>query len=274
MINDNWGLRLTAVLFFSTIASNLMAEETSIEAEYPDKIMFRLGAYVVGDARTNFTILSDAGIGAGINFEDDLGGDTRDTIPRLDAYYRFNDNHRIEFTAFNVDRDGRKTLTVDLTIGNETYLASETVQSSIDYTLYKIGYAYSFYHSPDVELSLSAGLNITKYDYSFNTVGGGKNEADGVTAPLPVFGLLLDYTIAPRWHLNYRAESFFIEIENSYRGSLLINEVSIDYRIFKNFAIGAGIARQSIDLEIRDDKWDGSMTDSYRGLTAYGTLYF
>ncbi len=54
----------------------------------------------------------------------------------------------------------------------------------------------------------------------------------------------------------------------------MINEVSIDYRIFKNFAIGAGIARQSIDVEISDDSWDGSITDSYRGLTAYGTLYF
>ena len=88
------------------------------------------------------------------------------------------------------------------------------------------------------------------------------------------YKLHYDYTIAPKWHLNYRAESFFIEIENSFRGLLLINEVSIDYRIFKNFAIGAGFARQSIDLEIRDDNWDGGMTDSYRGLTAYGTLYF
>ena len=44
MINDNWGLRLTAVFLFSIMASNLMAEETSIEAEYSDKIMFRLTA--------------------------------------------------------------------------------------------------------------------------------------------------------------------------------------------------------------------------------------
>jgi hypothetical protein len=145
--------------------------------------------------------------------------------------------------------------------------------SSIEYTITKVGYAYSFYHSPQVELSLAAGLNITDYDLSyFGSNGGG--DAIGVTAPLPLFGLQMAYAISPKWSVRYLSEAFYIEIEDALKGTLLNNELSIEYKAFKNFAIGVGVTRLSTDFEVDDDDWRGDFNDSHRGYLLYGSLYF
>jgi len=234
----------------------------------PDKFMIRLGSYFVSRADTDITVLSNVGVGTSISFSRDLGGETTDSVPRLDGYYRFNDRHRLEFGSFAVDRSGTTTTTV--TIGDETLTG--TITSNIKYTTTKIGYAYSFYHSPQVELSLAAGLNITKYDisYSGSTSGSGTN---GVAAPLPVFGLAMTYAISPKWSVRYLSESFFIDIEDTLKGTLLNYELDIEYKATKHFAIGAGITRVSTDFTVDDDDWQGAFSDSHRGALLYGSLY-
>ena len=250
------------------------AEEESVAVAFPDSWMIRLGTYIVDGADTQFSVSSDVlGLGTVIDYSRDLGGDSRDTIPRIDAYYRFNPRHRIDFTSFSVDRKGSRTLDINITIGDTTYNASDTLNSEIKYTLYKLGYAYSFYHSPRVELSITAGLNITTYDLKFaNTTGSA--ESAGVTAPLPMFGLRMGYAITPKWSVQYVAESFFIDIDDTFRGALINYELNTEYRLFKHFAIGAGLARIGSNLEINDDDWTGRVSDSYRGYTIFGTLYF
>jgi len=239
----------------------------------PDKVMIRLGAYYVDRASTDFLVLSSMGTGAGVSFDKDLGGDTTDSVARIDGYYRFNDRHRLEFGSFTVDRDGVTTLTVDLDIGDEMFMATETLTSNIKYTIAKVGYAYSFYHSPQVELSLAAGLNITDYDIGYSG-SNGTSGASGVTAPLPLFGLQMTYAISPKWSVRYLSEAFYIDIEDSLKGTLLNSEFSIEYKAFKNFAIGAGATRVSTDFDVNDDDWKGSFNDSHRGYLVYGALYF
>ena len=235
----------------------------------PDKYMIRLGNYYVTRANTDFTVLNSGGAGTSISFSKDLGGETTDSVPRIDGYYRFNDRHRLEFGNFTVDRNGTRSAT--LTIGDENLTG--TISSNIKYSTTKLGYAYSFYHSPQVELSLAAGLNITRYDIIYAGSGGGFG-ANGVTAPLPVFGLQMTYTISPKWSVRYLSESFFIEIEDTLKGTLLNYELDIEYKMTKRFAIGAGITRVSTDFTVNGDDWKGGFSDSHRGALLYGSLYF
>ncbi|MGB5641860.1 MAG: hypothetical protein WBO16_02075, partial [Gammaproteobacteria bacterium] len=193
-----------AISFFAgaiastSLTNHAIAEESQeLTVAFPDTWMIRLGAYVIDRADTTVSVNTDIGIGTVIDYKRDLGGEDSDTIPRIDAYYRFNKRHRIDFTAFRIDRKGERTLTIDLDIGDDNFVANETVFSDVKYTLYKLGYNYSFYHSPKVELSLSAGLNITDYELSFRNLAGDKAEAAGVTVPLPVFGLRMGYAITP-----------------------------------------------------------------------------
>ena len=256
-----------------SLCKNVIAED-EVTLAFPDKWTIRAGAYIIDNADTSVAVFNDVGIGGGINFTDTLGGEDSDTVPRLDVLYRFNKKHAIDFSVFSIDRQGSTTLTVDLDIGNETFFASETLNSDIKYTLYRIGYNYSFYHSDKVELRLTAGLNITDYELKFEVVNGGRLEKADVSVPLPLFGLRMGYAITPKWYVNYVAETFFIEIEDAFKGSLFSYELNTEYRLFKHFSLGAGFARIGIDADIDDDDWKGRITDSYRGFTAFGKFYF
>lgn len=268
---------LAIVVSAGSIFNSALAEDAQPAAvAFPDSWMIRLGAYIVDGADTQFSVSSDiAGLGTVLDYDRDLGGEDSATIPRIDAYYRFNERHRIDFTAFSIDRNGTRTLSIDppIVIDGVDY-SGGTINSDIKYTLYKVGYGYSFYHSSKVELSITAGLNITEYDLSFNDGTGGKAESAGFTAPLPMFGLRMGYAITPKWGVHYVAESFFIDIDNTVKGALINYELSTEYKLFKHFAIGAGFARIGTSLDVDSTDWKGSVSDSYRGYTLFGTLYF
>ncbi len=271
------GPMVVAVFTYGLMSGNVIAAEDEMQTvAFPDKYMFRLGTYFVDGSDTQFSVSSDvAGLGTVIDYHRDLGGDSRDTIPRIDAYYRFNERHRIDFTSFAIDRKGTRTLDINppIKIGDEDF-SGGSINSDIKYTLYKVGYGYSFYHSPRVELTLTAGLNITSYDLRFSNGAGDKVESAGFTAPLPMFGLRMGYAITPKWSVQYVSEAFFIELEDTVKGALINYEISTEYRLFKNFAIGAGLARIGTSIEVNDNNWKGKVTDSYRGYTLFGTFYF
>jgi hypothetical protein len=272
---------LAMLIVVATLASvsafnKVAAEDETSTVAFPDKYMIRLGAYIVENANTQFSVNSGAaGIGTVIDYQRDLNGDSDDIIPRIDGYYRFNERHRVDFTYFSLDRKGTRTLAIEppITIDGEDY-SGGTINSDIKYTLYKVGYAYSFYHSSKMEASLSAGLNITNYDLKFANDAGDKVESAGVTAPLPMFGLRMGYAITPKWYVHYVSEVFFIDFDDTVRGSLLSYELNTEYKLFKSFSLGAGLARISTNIEVNDDDWRGSITDGYRGITVFGTFYF
>ena len=262
---------ITASLFNHAVA----ADDPELTFAFPDKWMIRLGAYIVDGSNTQFSVNSAlGGLGATIDYQKDLGGEDGDTIPRIDAYYRFNERHRIDFTSFSIDRQGQRVLAIDVTIDGVDYSIGESISSDIKYTLYRLGYGYSFYHSPKVELTLTAGLNFTSYDLNFALDDGSKAESAGVTVPLPVVGLRMGYAITPKWSVRYVSEAFFVEFDDSFRGAILNYELNTEYRLFRHFALGAGIARIGINAEVDDDDWRGEVTDSYRGFNLFGTFYF
>ena len=261
------GSLLLLSLFFVNPAS---AEE---EVLFPEKFMIRLASYSVRNADTDMTVLSDDNIGTGFSYADDLGGDTRTVVPRLDMYYRFNDRHRIEFSNFKYERDGRQLLAIDIDIEDQTYSIGETVVSDITYELLKIGYGYSFYHSNEVELSFTAGLNITSYDFNFELADGSEADSSRVTAPMPMFGLRMSYAINPRWSLHYLTETFFIEVGDSLEGAFLAYELDMQYRFSNNFTLGFGFSRFSMDLDANDDDWNGKIADSHRGVLLFASYY-
>ena len=262
-----------SVLSFSGMGSAFAVEEAAVA--FPDKIMIRIGGYFVDDANTTVSFNTGvAGLGTMIDYQKTLGGEDNDTVPRLDFYYRFNPRHRIDFTAFSIDRKGERILDQTIEIDGTIYNINESIKSDLKYTVYKLGYSYSFYHSPKTELSLSAGLNMTSYDFKIDSSTSGTSESAGVTVPLPVIGLRLGYAITPRWYVRYVSEAFFVDIEDKFKGGLVNYEINTEYKIFNNFSLGAGVARLGVNAEIDDDDWRGTVNDGFRGLQVFGTLYF
>jgi len=267
------GLVTLAMLFALPGASVLAADDDDNYA-FSEKFMFRLSYYSIYGADTQVTVLNDKGIGVGYSFSRDFDTDDSVTVPRIDMHYRFNERHRIGFTSFRMDRDGSKTLSIDVELGDKEFSRGEVLNSDISYELYRISYSYSFYHSETVELGITGGIDITQYDLEFSNEDGSSKEEVDATAPLPMFGLQMGYEINENWSLHYLMETFFIEIDDTYKGAFFNNEISVQYRFFDNFIVGGGFTHVGVDVEVDDSDWKGDLSDSHNGYLLFAGFYF
>lgn len=266
-------LAVAIILLVNLSALSGMAVGAAEKLTFPEKFIFRLSSISIRDADTDLTVLSSSNLGTGFSFVDDLGGDDSATIPRIDGYYRFNRLHRVEFGTFRIERDGRNLLAIDIDIGDESYSVGDTVISNINYELLKIGYAYSFYHSHAVELSVTAGLNMTDYEFDYELVDGSSADSSEASGPLPMFGIRVSYAINPRWSIHYLSEVLFVEAGDA-EGSFQNYELDIRYKLNNNFMLGAGLTRFSIDVTMKDSDWDGRIADTHNGIALSGHYFF
>ena len=265
-------LAVGTILLVNLLAPGGTSVEAAEKVAFPEKLVIRISSISIRDADTDLTVLSSGNLGTGFSFNDDLGGDDSVTIPRIDGYYRFKPSHRIEFGSFRIERDGRNLLTIDLDIGDESFNVGDTVISNIDYELLKIGYAYSFYHSQTVELSVTAGLHMTNYEFDYELVDGTSADSSKASGPLPMFGIRVSYAINPRWSIHYLSEVLFVDAADA-EGSFQNYEVHIRYKLNENFMLGAGLTRFGIDVTTKDNDWDGRIADTHHGIAVSGHYF-
>lgn len=258
----DWLVSLTMAIMIMLLPS---AASAAARPAFAEKFVVRLSSYEIRDADTDLTVLSSNQIGTGFSFVDDLGGDDRVTVPRLDGYFRFKDVHRIEFSKLRIERDGRNLLTINLDIGDQTYTVGDTVVSKISYEVLKLGYAYSFYHSPEVELALTTGINMTVYEFEYELVDGSSTDTSKASGPLPMFGVRMSYAINQHWSLHYLSEVLFVDTSDA-EGSFINYELDLRYRFNKRFMLGAGLTRFSFDITSEDREWRGRIADTHRGI--------
>jgi hypothetical protein len=260
---------------YLVLAHIIILSQSVMADEIPDRLVIKAGSYIVNSIDTDISVNPQGGLlGSNIKYSKDLGGEDSTTVPRIQGYYRFNDRHRIDFGYYKVDRSGQRTLDAELVIGDEVYPVNAAVSSNLDVSVFKTAYTYSFYHNSKVELGASAGLHLMDYSYLVTNNNATIRTDDDFTAPLPVFGFLVNYNITPAWSFYVRPEIFYIEIEDQYKGSLVDFMFGTEYRVFKHVSFGISVNRMSIDAEVDEPNFRGSINEVYKGLTIYTGIYF
>ena len=201
---------------------------TPVQADqFDDQFKIRLGGYLVARNDTILSATSERLIGARVNLQDDLGMGSKTTSVRIDASYRFNPFHKIEFSYYNIKTSGSKVLENDFDWDDSTFQAGAEINSHLYLNIYKINYAYSFYHNDKVELGVAAGLHMmgTKTGFSGSASKDGEpvafaDEAVNFLAPLPVFGFRLDYAVTPRFHIGGSVDYFGLSVDK-FSGNLM-----------------------------------------------------
>ncbi|MGE3155011.1 MAG: hypothetical protein AB7G48_10565 [Nitrospiraceae bacterium] len=277
-----------SVLALILLVPDFGRAEGEIQPELPDRFMIRGGYGLVFNADTIFRFNGASGVGATVDFADTLGGSRDDSFWRIDAQYRFNDRHSLGFSYYDVDRDGNRTLTQDITIGDTTYAAGGAIQSKLDIQLYRLIYNYSFYHNDKVELGISPGLYVAKLDTLFagnlvcaggpscagGTIVASSVESQKLTVPLPSIGVLLNYNITTRLKAQLRFDWFYLEV-NTLKGSMNEFYAGLEYRLFKHFAVGGAFDRLSIDVDYKPKDESGwGVRNDWATAFLYGALYF
>ncbi len=224
------------------------------------------------DQSTELKLSSDIlGEGTKISFEDDLGLDEDEEVVRIGGYYRFKPRHRIEFSYFNITRDGTATLLRDIQIEDTVFPAGSQVRSELDFTVFKSTYVYSFYQTPKLELGVTTSLTI--YDFDSNIVSPTtKTQEDGDgTAPFPTFGLRVKWPFKPKWMFVAIYDYFEID-ESDVEGQVIDILVGVEYQAWEKVGLGLGYNDVSIDVEDTEDK--DELDWEYDGFFGYARYTF
>ncbi|PHR59592.1 MAG: hypothetical protein COA44_01230 [Arcobacter sp.] len=257
------------IIFFLALVTSLLQAE-----EFGDTFKIRIGGYLLSDNETTLSATTPYLVGAKINLKDDLGMETKTNVFRLDGHYRFSDVHKVEFAYYSINTRGSNTISKDLNFDGATYQAGANINSYLDMDIYKLNYAYSFYHNEKVELSIGAGLHFMDISTGLsgnavidNQPASFRSESVDVLAPLPVIGFDLDYAVSPRFHIRGSIDYFGISIDK-YSGSFTDVLISADYQAFDNFGMGLGLNVTNLDAKV-DDTTKYELNQTITGFLAY-----
>ena len=257
--------RVAAIAVFMALLANPgEAQAGESESTGSETISLSLGMFFA-DRKTDTRLDASAGDpGSDLDLEADLGFKRKDSVFRLDGYYKFNDRHRIDFSAFDLSRSSSKTLETDIEWDGNIYPIDTPVDAKLDLTIYKLAYTWSFVRSDKAFLGLTGGLYVADLGAFLNapeiTLAGG----GAVTAPLPVLGLRGEYEFAENWKIRGSSEFFSFSYQE-YDGTLYDIYAGIDYKAFKNTSIGLGVNTVRMDIGVSDSDLNANLDWRYSG---------
>jgi hypothetical protein len=145
-------------------------------------------------------------------------------------------------------------------------LPGDSVQSSFDTTIYKLGYAFSLFHDAQKELAVFGGAHIS--DISYRSASNTDSVTANTTAILPVLGADLTVNFTERLSLEV-ALQFFISDVNHYSGNLIDFGFAGNYQWHERLDLGAGYKFYRQDIDSADEGFYGDYRFEYRGPFAY-----
>ncbi len=238
-----------------------------------DRWKVRAGAFFVLDAESEVRLDQKNGIlGTSIDFDRDLDMDTSDTVPRVEGYYRFNKNHRINLGWYQFNRSGTKVIDTEIKFGDATFPINANINSFFDLQSIQLSYQYSFYNVDKVELGVSLGAHLTDLDIGLHTAEADIEESADALAPLPMVGAHLRYSITPKFDVLGRWQVFALDI-GDYKGFWTDTSLLLEHRTFKHVGFGGGLNAFNFDFEAEDDDFLGSFDLRFTGIFLYLKVY-
>jgi opacity protein-like surface antigen len=263
-----------ALLLALTVPGIASAQDASwtVNPGLTDTWTFQLGAYIPSVDTTAHLNSASGVIGTDVSLEDDLGFSDRKTLGSFNAAARLGQRWKIEFEYFQLNRSNSRSITKTINWGDQTYPINTTVEGKFDSTVYRLSGGYSFVKNDQAEVGAALGLFVTDFKASLSASGIGGQSADTL-APLPTIALYGAYAFSPRWLLTGRVDYFSLNY-NDYDGSLTSVTAGIDYRIARNFGIGAGYRYVDYDLTVSKSDFNGGVRYKFSGPTVYAIASF
>lgn len=239
-------------------------------AAFPDKFSLSVGGFLMNYTRS-FLAFDPPGrlLGATIDLTDDLNQDGSSGVLRVDSYFRFSPRHRVDLTWYRFSRDGQARLERSLQIGPEEFGVGTDLDSKTVNNLLKFGYTYSFFHIEEVELGVGVGFHFIDLQFDANASDPGQEVSEGGLLPLPNLGLIVDYQISSRFRVPVQFQIFFLEGVGDYRGSLTDFTVGLEFRAFRNFGLGAGYNRFTLEASAKETDFSGFANTTFNGFLLY-----
>ncbi|HZN54789.1 MAG TPA: hypothetical protein VFB67_05660 [Candidatus Polarisedimenticolaceae bacterium] len=248
-------LSFAAVL---VLAAGLARAE--MPGDVPDKVRLSFGG-MFADAYTDAGLGSTtAGIGASINFEDTFGLDENKSVFRFEANWHVTKRQFLDFGYLRLNRSGSRIISQDVEWGDFIYEAGANVRAGFQSQFPYAAWRWAFLDLPQVRISGSAGIDYLtiKADLTANgnvtdqngTPVTGEVKADvSVSAPVPQFGLQLDWALTKRMAMLLYVRQIYISDIAGIDGGIGESSVRFRWWYAKHAGVSAGLDKESIDLK-------------------------
>ena len=255
-------------------AASAAENETKDYSNEPwERAALYLGAFIV-DTNSDLELgLGGGALGVKVDAEELLGLEKNFTVFRADGFWRITRRNRVDFTFYQLKRDGNTFLGVNIpgfgSIGSR-------VKTDFDMSILRGSYAWSFFKNEHFDLGISAGLYGMEVDFKIQnkSLGGGRIEETDFTVPLPVIGLRGNFALTPKWFIRQSFDYFYVNI-GDYEGQLVQFMAAVEWNALKHFGLGVGYNYVQMGLDYDgSDNFLSEIDLAYGGFLLFGKLYF
>lgn len=250
-----------------------------INASDTNSFTLKIGEYIVDSQETELFV-DRYGVSAGVNLQEILAMPEKTKIFRLDAVYKFNAKHRLEFSYYSIENTSFENVQKEFTWGSLKIKPGAELHTYFNTDIYKLNYSYSFYKTNKIDLSFRVGIHLTSIDtgfYGMATISGSKKyteaESINIAAPLPIIGLGLSYELMPRLKFNYTFDYFFLTVQD-LKGNMIDSLLSIEYKLNRYIGVGAGYNNSDMYFDTDTDGMNFKIDHKVSGALVYLILSY
>lgn len=214
---------------------------------------------------------NNGNIGTVVDFENDLGLDSRAALPAIMAEWRPGDDWVFTAEYYALGRDSSYDIRRELVIGDTVYPVNARLRSGFDSDIYRFTVGNRLLQGKNYEVGVAVGLHGTNFSIfvegegEVNGIGGQfRSETRSIFAPLPTIGVFAAAEPVNRLYLGARLDWLSLSIDD-YSGRLINTEVTAAYRIHKNIDIGGMYRFVNYRVRVEKDRWNGKVNYQFQG---------
>jgi hypothetical protein len=211
-----------------------------------------------------------AGISQGFDWEAATGFEDDDEVFMLEGKWRFGEKWSFRAQYYETNKSSRAVLEEDVYWRNSIILAGSSVTAGTEFSLVRAFFGRSFDNRANVDTGIGLGLHWLEIgafiNPDVNTIGD--LSAANVSGPLPNIGAWYYYSPSPKWFLGGRLDWLDAKLDK-YDGGITNVSAGVNYQLFENVGIGVKYQLFRLNVNIDEDKWNGSVKLDYEGPFIY-----
>jgi hypothetical protein len=232
-----------------------------------------LGAFYSPSITTSVRYDPTTGVPAGtlgtqVNAERDLGLPARMHQGRVEFMFRMRERHKLRVEYYESDRSASQVLANDIVFGNQTFLAGQQVQTSINWRSFGLTYTYSLIHTDSIELGTGFGVFAVQAEAMGAIPATGQAQDESAAEPLPTLPVDFVWCISKRFSVNARGNYVKANV-SGYSGSFTDLHADLQYRWNPYFSLGLGYTSMHISVSGDSSGFAGLVDTSFKGPEAF-----
>jgi hypothetical protein len=231
-----------------------------VEDKFRAEVML-LGATYDTDLRIDPTLATP---GTPINAEDDLGLDDSDLLPLAEITMLPGERHLIRLSGFGMRRSARTRINRTIVFDDQTYLANELVDSTLNLTMLGLTYGYSVVKMQQLDVALTFGIQVVEVEANAVVRSRVVRDAETGVTPLPLAGIEGRYDFNDRWSTELRLQYLSIELDE-INGSVMDARTALTWRKNPYLVFGLGYRLFGVEVDSQDIDTPGRVETNMSG---------